>query len=434
MSPKKAGGGGPRRLLRDAWLFLRLASNKAHHDGIGLTGSALAFVTLLSLIPLLAAFSFIGARAFQAYQEQALDLLVQVLPYSETALRQMINDLVLQAGKVQGFGAVFFLLGTLTAFATVERAVNRTWTLPHHRPLRVRLLSFTLLIFWGPLLIGTAFSVTASLRDRPALDSILDATGVIGLLPPAGLLVGLTMLYWMVPFTKVRFRNAFLGGATATLLLELLRRGFSLYVELFPGFNLLYGSLTFVVLFMVSIQAAWMIVLAGNVLAYTAQHFEALAASHRRRSRLRGPWLAIAALVVLAQRLDRGHPIVPLAALGDRLLLPLSELRRALRPLRNRGLLQTTGGEDESYLLARAPRHILLRDVFDCFDPRSLKADKRGFPPALEDLRQRVITARADALDDLSLADLADEVSAEPTSSSPAHTAAATTIAPPPDA
>ena len=90
MSPTKTGGGKLRRLTHDAWIFLRLATGKAFQDGIALTASALAFVTLLSLIPLLAVFSFIGARAFQAYQEQALDVLVQVLPYSESALRQMI--------------------------------------------------------------------------------------------------------------------------------------------------------------------------------------------------------------------------------------------------------------------------------------------------------------------------------------------------------
>ncbi|MCB1057197.1 MAG: YihY family inner membrane protein, partial [Acidobacteria bacterium] len=378
-------------------------------------GSALAFVTVLSLIPLLAAFSFIGAQAYQAYQEQVLDLLVQILPYSEDALRQMINDLVRQAANVQGIGTVFFLGGSLTAFSTVERAINRTWDLPHHRPLRVRLLSFSLLIFWGPLLIGTAFSVAATLRDRPAFESLLDATGVIGLVPPAGLLVGLTMLYRMVPYTQVRFRNALLGGASATLLLEILRRGFSLYVEFFPGFNLLYGSLTFVVLFMFSIQAGWMIVLAGNVIAYTAQHFEALASTHRRRSRLRGPWLATTVLVLLAEELDRGRPIVPLADLGDRLRLPLSELRRALRPLRNSGLLQTTGGEDEGHLLSRAPRHLLVRDVFDCFDPHSLLSDRRSLPPSLEELRQRIVGARASTLADLSLADLSDTPLPAPT-------------------
>ncbi|MDY7093504.1 MAG: YihY/virulence factor BrkB family protein [Acidobacteriota bacterium] len=361
-----------RRSLHDALLLFRLAAEKAQKDGLGLIASALAFVSILSLVPLLAAFSFIGARAFRSYQEQVLDLLVQLLPYSEVALRQMLNELVLQAGRVQGLGLLFFLVGALTAFTTVERTINRTWTLPHRRPFRQRLFSFTLLLFWGPLLIGAAFSAAAVLRQRAGLSSMLNATGIIGLLPPAAILVGLTMLYWLVPYTRVGFRNALLGGTVATLLLELLRQGFSLYIRYFPGFNLVYGSVAFVFLFLVSMQLAWGIILAGNVLAYTAQHFPALAYMHRRGPRLAGPWLAMALLTLLARELDRGKPIVPLASLAARLRLSPAELRPVLGPLLRRRLLLATGREDEGYLLARPPRRIRIYEIFDCYDPRRL--------------------------------------------------------------
>lgn len=430
---------------REAALFVRLAARRAQQDGIGLIASALAFVSILSLVPLLASFSFIGARGFTEYRQQILDLLVQVLPYSEAALQRMINDLMLQAGKVQGLGVVFFVVGALTAFSTVERTINRTWALPRRRPLRVRLLSFTLLLFWGPLLIGSAFSAAASLRQRPGLGLMLDATGIIGMLPVAALLVGLTMLYWMVPYTKVGFRNALLGGAMATLLLETLRRGFSLYIEYFPGFNLVYGSVAFVFLFMISVQIAWAIVLFGNVLAYVAQHFEALS-SQRRGVRLTGPWLALAALTLLARELDRGRPIVPMAQLAARLRLTPAELRPVLGPLRRRRLLQITEGEEEGYLLARPPRRIRVSEIFDCYDPRRLRlrdldpvaqrargpalaalmstgwagpggavdeeASEVGPPPtglaqAMEKVREAVTGARAEALGELTLAELA---------------------------
>jgi len=62
----------PAPLARLLARFFGLTLRQAHEDGIFLTASALAFVTILSLIPLLAAFSFVGARVFNRYQQRSL--------------------------------------------------------------------------------------------------------------------------------------------------------------------------------------------------------------------------------------------------------------------------------------------------------------------------------------------------------------------------
>jgi len=397
-----------QEFLRDAWLLPRLTLERANRDGIGVTASALAFVTILSLVPLLAAVLFIGTRTFSQYEPKILELLTGFLPYSEAALSTKIQEFLQQAKQVQGVGVLFFVIAALAAFFTVERVINRAWGVPQQRPFRQRLQSFTLLLFWGALLLGGAFSVTVTLREDQGWGAWLDSSGPAGFLTAVILFAGLTMLYWLVPYTSVGIRHALLGGAVATFLLLTLRLGFALYVAAFPGFKVLYGSFAFAFFFMVSIQIAWWIILAGNHLTFVAQHFDALARARRTGGRLPGPWLGLAAVVLLGQRLETGSPITQMQDMAARLRVPPDLLRQALKPLVDAATILEAGSGVEAYVLGGSPRQISLHDIFGHYDPRSTNLAATRLSQALEDLRQRVITARHASLADLTLANLLD--------------------------
>src|SRR5215210_2186752 len=72
-----------RRWLRDAYTFVRLLQKKVAADGVTQRAAALAFVTILALIPLLAAFTFVAANLLRDYQDRVLSALTSVLPYSQ---------------------------------------------------------------------------------------------------------------------------------------------------------------------------------------------------------------------------------------------------------------------------------------------------------------------------------------------------------------
>ncbi|HJX26559.1 MAG TPA: YhjD/YihY/BrkB family envelope integrity protein, partial [Thermoanaerobaculia bacterium] len=244
----------PESFLGLLWRYVTVTFRQAHEDAIWLTGSALALVSLLSLIPLLAAFSFIGARVFNQYEQRSLEIFVQILPYSEKTVVDTLSELVGQAGAIHGVSVVFFFISALFLFATVEDALNRIWNASRQRPLRVRLLSFGLLLFWGPLLVGATFSSLILLRQRPEVLRVIEGSFLLTLAPFLATLTGLTVLYWLVPYAAVRFRSALIGGLLATLLLELLRQTFGLYVELSQSINAVYGGFAFAVLFIISLD------------------------------------------------------------------------------------------------------------------------------------------------------------------------------------
>ena len=390
-----------------------------HEDSAFLTASALAFVTLLSLIPFLAAFSFVGARVFHQYPEKSLAIFVQVLPYSDRSLTSKLGEFLGQAEGLHGFGVAALFATTLFAFSTVEGAINRIWNVSRRRPFRVLLLSYSLFLFWGPLFIGAAFSSLLLLRQSLAEHLAGQGSALLHLAPFGAAIVGLTTLYWIVPYTRVQLRSALAGGLLAAILLELLRRGFGYYVALFRGVSTVYGSSAFVLLFMISIELAWAIVLLGSEAAYTAQHFALLSRGLHRHPPVQASWVGLSALSLIAGRFVRGEPSFSRHALAERLHLPPGDLDRTLHPLVTHDLLRITKKDD--YLLAADPRHLNVARVFEAYEHRA----RRGVEPVggdlrrrLEDLASTVAGARVSCLGHLTLADL---VASDPTLSIPAR-------------
>jgi membrane protein len=405
----RQAGRTPARLPfhRQLGRFFALTLRQSHEDAIYLTASALAFVTILSLVPLLAALSFVGTRVFSQYPEKSLEVFIQVLPYSEKTLTDKLREFLDQAETMHGVGLAALFGTTLLAFATIEETFNKIWNVSRRRPFRYRLLTFFLLLFWGPLLIGVTFSSLILLRQTPAMRELVQGSLLLHLIPFLATVVGLTLLYWLVPSTNVRFRNALAGALFGAILLEILRQSFGYYVEFFRGVSTVYGSSAFVLLFMISIEITWTIVLLGSEAAYTAQHFQLLSRGLHTHPPVAASWVGLAALAFLARFGGEGESPPSSEELANHLSLPARDLERALHPLLARHLLRETPGR--GYALGRDPAALRIEEVFDAYEHRA----RRSVEHIGADLRDRLerwvdllACTRAERLGPLTLAEL----------------------------
>ena len=366
-APPPATGWGRR--VHDGFTFARLLTKKVAADGVTQRAAALAFVTILALIPLLAAFTFVAAQLLHDYQDRVLAFLTSVLPYSQGQVLASLQNFVNQAETLQEVGFLAFILVGLGAFGTIEETINKIWQVSTRRSLRARLVSFTLLVFWGPLLIGSCYSVLLLLRQRPGFDVLFDESILVQAVPFVVSIVGLTMLYWQVPFTRVRFRAALTGGVTAALLLEVLRRAFAYYVDRFSsGTYVVYGGFALAIFFMISLELAWLAVLLGTEVAYVYQHFGALTNTRGLDARFRESWIGLAALAVLVEGLRAGKPVGDLDRVAVRLGVAPEALRTALEPLVKSGLVVETTGEPAGYVLARDPHELTLETALAAYE------------------------------------------------------------------
>ena len=327
--------------------------------------AGLAFLTLFSLVPLLAAFSFFGARFFTR-QPELISSLARLLPYQEAKIEGVLQQFVNASSSLSGFGFAAFLITVLFGFNSVEQVINRIWDVPKRRSWYSRLSSFLVLLLAGPILIAVAYSALFYLeRDRHWQE--VARFGVVQMLPFLITVGGLTLLNWQVPNTQVRLESALLGGAVSGLLLELLRLGFGLYVQNATQFSVVYGSFGIAMFFLISVQAAWAIVLLGTEVAYCVQNFEMLS-QQRQHSALEGSRLGLLAMVMVVDRFRAGSPRVPHEWLASKLALPSAELRRVLEPLAGRGFLLEDADDDGGWLLAGDPHEIRVAEIVAAYD------------------------------------------------------------------
>ncbi|MBK7898825.1 MAG: YihY family inner membrane protein [Azonexus sp.] len=239
------------------------------------TSAALAFTTLLALVPLLALFVAVGSAV--PFVEGLLSrfdaLLVETLLPSGSS-GTIVKYLGNFAGKAQRLtipGIVFLAATAIFLLATIEKAFNHVWRV-EPRPLLARLKLYAIVVAVWPLVLGAiaalmSFAVSASLGvfTEPPWVRIMLLKGLsIALL---GLFFA--FLYYAVPNARVSRRGACLGGLFATLLFAAMQRGFELYLGSFGSFRSIYGAFATVPIFLVWLQLSWAVILLGGLLAAT---------------------------------------------------------------------------------------------------------------------------------------------------------------------
>ena len=71
------------------------------------------------------------------------------------------------------------------------------------------------------------------------------------------------LLYTAVPNKPIRFHHAFAGGVTAALLFEITKQGFTWYISNFRSYEIIYGALSSIPIFLIWIYLSWLVVLVG---------------------------------------------------------------------------------------------------------------------------------------------------------------------------
>jgi membrane protein len=236
------------------------------NQGFLLSG-AIAYYTLLSIIPMIALILVILSQ-FKAPAELIAVLreyLVLVTPSQADAVIDQIT-VFLRNWKVIGIiGFLLLLFFSSFAFTALENAMSVIF---FHRVLvrRRRFLVsaiipyiYILLLALGLLLVSM---VSGYLRSHEWSQGFLE-TVTIYLLGIGGEVVLLTSLYLVMPVGKLSWRHALIGGVTAAVLWEITRHVLVWYFSTLSLVNVIYGAFTASIVILFSLEAAAIILLLG---------------------------------------------------------------------------------------------------------------------------------------------------------------------------
>jgi membrane protein len=393
------------RLLR----ILTVAVTEFMKDDCGLRASALTFYTLLSVVPILGV-AFGIAKGFgleklleqqlmaqMAGQEQALE---RILVFA----RNMLENA--KGGLIAGVGVVLMIWAALKVLGQIEAALNTMWDIRRLRSWGRRIGDYLAVLLVAPILMLTASSANVFLRTRldeaAARLGLLETVGplVVHLvqLTPILLAVALfTLLYAVMPHTRVRLLPALAGGAVGGCLYHLAQW---VYIGFQVGVarqNAIYGSFAALPLFLAWVQTSWLLFLFGGEIAYAVQHLDLYPYSERgpgagrgrlQLSGLHAVWLAV-------RRFTRGEKPMTAPDLARATGTPLALVRVIVEKLSLAGVLAPTPQADgPAYQPAIDPGLLTLQRVWDALqesesvDPSGLPAEAARLQAALQALRR----------------------------------------------
>lgn len=303
--------------------------------------SALAFDTVLGLVPLLA-FLVSTLKGFGAYQALMRDTIRPGIVRTMIAIGAerdseavgllgvflKVLDIVEQAsfGTLGVVGLVFLLYIVVLLLVSVEETMNHIFGVEKARSITRKITDYSAILFVTPLSTILATGAASGAERLAWLKQ-----GAFSQLSAALLMaLCLALFYLVMPYRRVRLRSAALGGLVAGVFWYVV---LVVHVHFQIGvarYNALYSTFAAFPLFLVWVFISWLVVLYGAEIAAAHDKPELYRWRIRggdidHRSRL---FIAILALSEMARRSKLGLSPLPLSGLAERTNLP-SELLRA---------------------------------------------------------------------------------------------------------
>ena len=309
--------------------------------------AALAYASLLALVPMLAVVASVSAALLRTQGEETISrfveqMIVYVTPAvaagdsrpagapadkpevqstaSRKEMARKINGFIteIRSGALGVTGTIVLVVVAIAMLARIEDTFNDIWGVTRGRNWLTRIGQYWAALTLGPVLLIVALALSSGPHfegTRHLLDDLPWGLGarvgwLLGvLLPFAIVTVAFTLGYMLLPNTKVPWRAAFVGGVVGALLWQANNSLSVLYVSQVATQNKIYGSLGMVPVFMVGLYLAWLIVLFGGQVAHAFQHRDRLGreeAAGQTGQRER-EFLAIQLMTCVAERFLRGE-------------------------------------------------------------------------------------------------------------------------------
>ncbi|MDR3013468.1 MAG: YihY/virulence factor BrkB family protein [Chitinispirillales bacterium] len=267
-------------------VFVRILITEFTRNHCTNRASGIAFVLLITLIPLIATAAIFFTGVTDVSPEHLERVITAFLPFVPPAVMEYITEFFINAQKLRGIGVGILIILAVSLFGIIEQALNSIWRVMRSRSFFHRLRTFTMMIVYSPLL----FFVSHQFR-RSGIFGLLPQDVFLMRLPPIILAtLAFAVMFKFIPNTQTRMPSALIGGALSCLLFELVRWGFGYYVDFSIQTHTIYGAFGLIVFFLMSLYFTALLFLLGAQAAYVHQNFRPLLRSAQRRDRRVGDY------------------------------------------------------------------------------------------------------------------------------------------------
>ncbi len=345
-------------LLRRLHLFIAAAVERFYADRCLTRAAALAYSSLLSLVPLLAVmFSVLKGLGVQRRLEPIL--------LSRLSLHQETTDSIIgfidrtNVGTLGALGATLLLVTVVSVLGAIEGSLNDIWRVRGNRNWWRRVTDFLSVTLLSPFLLLAATALTSSLQSQSFVRFLLEndfvgqaMVGALRVVPIVFNIVGIAVLYAVMPNRRPSWRPILLGAVVAGTSWHFLQLA---YVRLQIGVasnNAVYGALSQLPGLLAWLYVSWAVILVGAEVAATYEL--GMEASLWRGAGIELRGVALHLLMRCADAFERGDAVVSSRSVARELQMPFQLIEDLAARLIEWGWITMAADDSSRFLLARA--------------------------------------------------------------------------------
>ncbi|WP_294703541.1 YihY/virulence factor BrkB family protein [uncultured Fusobacterium sp.] len=242
----------------------------------GLWVTSLCFYTILSLVPIFAILFSLGTwfgvadylliklREYSPLNDDSINLLI-------TFAQNFLENT--RTGVLAGIGFLFLGWTLISMFSIIEKAFNDIWRVEKSRMFLRKITDYISFFILFPTLLVVSSGVIKIIGNKVGIENV-GLSIFIKFIPFLTLLFFFTIMYMLIPNTKVRFIPALIAAMFISLFFSGFQSLFILLQDMVNAYNKIYGSFSVIFIFLFWLKIMWFFIILGSHLCYFLQNRE----------------------------------------------------------------------------------------------------------------------------------------------------------------
>ena len=258
-----------RQFSQKRWVkFIVRVTNRLGIDAVGDMAASLSYYSLLSVFPLLIGVISVLGYIFPSalVQDELFSFFEKNLPTSLNLLRENIAAIIDMRSTLGVLSLIGLFWSGGALFSSIGRVADRAWEIRVYRSYFFRkgrdliLAAGTGIIFFISLGLTTISTILPELRLPFGITVTTIVTHILAFIL---IFTVFLLIYKYIPNTRIAWRDIWLSALIGASIFEGINYVFSCYLIRFANYQLVYGSITSVIAFVVWIYFSSLILIVG---------------------------------------------------------------------------------------------------------------------------------------------------------------------------
>lgn len=255
-----------KALPTQAYQLFRLVLTRASKHQVSLRASYLTLASLLAAVPIITiVLGILSLTPAVADMQDSLIAYIEshLAPGSSRTIIPYLLSFSEQSKNLPAAGIASLILTALLLLNSFESSVQAIWQIKEKRKIRERLLTYWAILTLGPLLLAVVMSLYGTLLSYQLTGEYLPSF-LEHLFEISSSLVYFLLLFtinFLAPFADVEMKITAISALIGTVCILILNTIFANFAQFFASYQVVYGAFAALPIFLIWLQASWLIIL-----------------------------------------------------------------------------------------------------------------------------------------------------------------------------